>query len=131
MAPPLFANRRCTCFLPRQLTASPLDCAATRAMFSEAVLPETRRRAIHGVITAEVDGDVDIMRVAGKTLDVRHDNVNCFFIRSAVADIFDPLNVIFSLSFRRYALMGLTQNDKDAAGKWEEKKTRSKATTLQ
>lgn len=67
-------------------------------MFSEAALPETHQRAIHGVIRAKVDGDVDVMRVAKKkkkTLDARHDIANCFFIRSAVAAIFNPLNVIF------------------------------------
>lgn len=63
-------------------------------MFSEAVLSEMRRRAIHGVIRVKVDGDVDIARVAGKTLDARHDNVNCFFIRSAVSAILDPLTMI-------------------------------------
>lgn len=67
-------------------------------MFSEAALPETRQRAIHGVIREKVDGDVDIMRAAENTLDARHDNGNCFFIRSAVATIFDPLNLVL---FRR------------------------------
>lgn len=64
-------------------------------MFSEATLPETRQRAIHGVIRAKVDGDVDIARVAEKKNNktTRHDNGNCFFNRSAVATVLDPLNV--------------------------------------
>lgn len=64
-----------------------------KSMFSGGAPCRMRRRAIPGVIRLKVDGDVDIMHAAGKTLDGRHDNGNCHFSRSA-ATVLNPLNGI-------------------------------------
>lgn len=87
-------------------------------MFSDATLPKTCERAIHRVIKVTVDADVDIILVAGKTLD---NSGNCFLIRAAFVAIFDSLNVIFSLSFCRDALMDLARRQD---GKEEKKKSK-------